>query len=272
MKIMMQVQGVGGRHTGSVFENLAKVYREEGLMGYLRGNGTNVIRIVPYSAVQFATYEYCKIKLMDPTTGSLSYVGRLISGALAGAASAIFTYPLDLVRTRLSMDQPSYSKNVKGVVQPPRMSAMMMQIWRTEGGLRGLYQGIVPTVLGLAPYVALNFTAYEFFRNIFTPAPTPTSPSPSPSIVARLACGALAGTVAQTATYPLELLRRRLQITGMKGARFQYNGMWDAWVTIIRQEGLKGLYAGMVPNYLKVVPATAVSFVTYEFTKKYLNA
>ncbi|KAJ3056456.1 hypothetical protein HK097_006775 [Rhizophlyctis rosea] len=217
MKIMMQVQGVDGRHKGTVFENLAKIYREEGMMGYLRGNGANVIRIVPYSAVQFATYEYFKIKLKDPATNKLSTLRRLAAGALAGAASA-----------------------------PPRMTAMMLQIWRTEGRLRGLYQGTIPTILGLAPYVALNFTAYEFFRNLLAPAPTPTSPAPTPSVLNRLACGALAGSVAQTATYPLELLRRRLQVTGMPGASYKYKGMWDAWTTIIRQEGVKGLYADAI--------------------------
>ena len=93
-------------------------------------------------------------------------------------------------------------------------------------------------------YVALNFTAYEFFRNLLAPPPTSTSPTPTPSVLNRLACGALAGSVAQTATYPLELLRRRLQVTGMPGSKYKYKGMWDAWTTIVRQEGVKGLYAG----------------------------
>ncbi|KAJ3292089.1 hypothetical protein HK104_005564 [Borealophlyctis nickersoniae] len=246
MKIMMQVQGPGGRHRSGVFHNLAQIYREEGFVGYLRGNGANVIRIVPYSAVQFATYEYFKVRLRHPRTKQLNTHRRLAAGALAGIASVACTYPLDLVRTRLSMDQPAYVKTRNPREKPPRMMGMMWQIWRTEGRMRGLYQGFIPTILGVTPYVAINFTAYEWFRAYFTPAPTPASPHPTPSVPARLACGALAGTVAQTATYPLELLRRRMQVTGMEGAEYKYRGMWHAVVTIVRTEGWRRLYADAI--------------------------
>jgi hypothetical protein len=60
MKILFQVQGPEPAQYRGIMGTLAKIWREEGLVGYMRGNGTNVIRIVPYSAVQFAAYEQFK--------------------------------------------------------------------------------------------------------------------------------------------------------------------------------------------------------------------
>lgn len=74
----------------------------------------------------------------------------------------------------------------------------------------------------MAPYVALNFQAYEVLRAYLTP-PGETSPS----ISRKLACGALAGSFAQTVTYPLDVLRRRMQVTQMDGVLYKYSSTWD---------------------------------------------
>ena len=94
-----------------------------------------------------------------------------------------------------------------------------------------------------------------------------------PSVVSRLIIGGIAGTVAQTLTYPLDLIRRRFQVMSLKEGSFgyQYSSTWNAFVTIIRNEGIYGLYKGCAPNYLKVAPAISVSFVTYEMSKKWLE-
>lgn len=65
----------------------------------------------------------------------------------------------------------------------------------------------------------------------------------------------------------LDVLRRRMQVTGMSSIDYKYNGTWDAVKTMVRNEGIRGLYKGMIPNYLKVAPAMGVSFVTYEWCK-----
>lgn len=63
---------------------------------------------------------------------------------------------------------------------------MTLKVMREEGGVRGLYRGIVATAMGVAPYVGINFAAYETLRGIITP------PGQS-STTRKLACGALAG-------------------------------------------------------------------------------
>jgi len=290
MKILFQIQGPSSTGYTGIWGTLAKIWREEGLVGYMRGNGTNVIRIVPYSAVQFAAYERFKNLLIIPGTNELDTPRRLTAGALAGITSVICTYPLDVVRTRLSVQSANISVTNQATVKPSNRSSTILVnsrgftvssgvnkfpgIWGTlkimyhnEGGIRALYQGLGPTLMGVAPYVALNFQSYEVLRAYFTP-PGETTPSG----VHKLACGALAGTIAQTFTYPLDVLRRRMQVNGLSEMLgYKYRNTWHAATEILKNEGARGLYKGMIPNYLKVAPAIGVSFYTYELCKSILK-
>lgn len=81
----------------------------------------------------------------------------------------------------------------------------------------------------------------------------------------------MAGAFAQTITYPLDVLRRRMQVTGMDRMGYKYKSTWHAVQCVMAEEGLKGFYKGMMPNYLKVAPAIGVSFVTYEACKDLLG-
>jgi len=120
---------------------------------------------------------------------------------------------------------------------------MTLKVMREEGGVRGLYRGIVTTAVGVAPYVGINFAAYEGLRGIITP--------PGKNNVGRkLACGALAGSISQTLTYPFDVLRRKMQVTGMQGG-LKYSGAIDALRSVVRHEGVRGLYRGLWPNLRK---------------------
>ncbi|CAO3572206.1 unnamed protein product [Mortierella alpina] len=265
MKILFQVQGPEPANYQGVIPTLRKMWAEEGFVGFMRGNGTNVIRIVPYSAVQFASYEQFKKLLMDPAKNDLDTPRRLAAGALAGLTSVAFTYPLDIVRTRLSIQSAQVGSSKEAQAALPGIWKTMVLIYTKENGIIGLYRGLGPTLTGVAPYVALNFQAYEVLRKHFTP-PGETSPT----VGMKLVCGALAGSFAQTVTYPLDVLRRRMQVTGMDAVSYKYSSTWDGVKKIIKQEGVRGLYKGMVPNYLKVAPAISISFVVYEQCKQIL--
>jgi solute carrier family 25 (mitochondrial phosphate transporter), member 23/24/25/41 len=126
-----------------------------------------------------------------------------------------FTYPLDIVRTRLSIQSAGFAALGKHEGKLPGMWATMIKMYKTEGGFLGLYRGILPTVAGVAPYVGvsnsqvqayiadfkqvgLNFMVYESIRSYFT------SPGDrNPPWYRKLAAGAISGAVAQSCTYPL---------------------------------------------------------------------
>lgn len=77
-------------------------------------------------------------------------------GGLAGITSVSFTYPLDIVRTRLSIQSASFSvlKSQTTTVKLPGMWSTVVNMYKHEGGWRALYRGIIPTVAGVAPYVS----------------------------------------------------------------------------------------------------------------------
>lgn len=171
------------------------------------------------------------------------------------------------MRTRLSIQSASFEKlGHKDVSKRlPGMWQTMMTMYKTEGGILALYRGIIPTVTGVAPYVGLNFMIYESVRQYFTP-----EGAASPSPVGKLCAGAISGAVAQTCTYPLDVLRRRFQINTMSGMGYQYKSISDALRTIFAQEGFRGLYKGIAPNLLKVAPSMASSWLSFEMTRDFL--
>ncbi|VUC21781.1 unnamed protein product [Clonostachys rosea] len=267
LKILMQIQSVGrDAYKMSVGQALKKMWQEEGWRGFMRGNGTNCIRIVPYSAVQFSSYNFYKRAIFQSPDGAdLAPLTRLVCGGIAGITSVVFTYPLDIVRTRLSIHSASFAELGSRPQQLPGMWATLVDMYKTEGGVSALYRGMIPTIAGVAPYVGLNFMVYESARSLLTP-----EGEKNPNAVRKLLAGAISGAVAQTCTYPFDVLRRRFQINTMSGLGYQYKSIFDAVRVIVSQEGIRGLYKGIVPNLLKVAPSMASSWLSFEMTRDFL--
>jgi len=113
------------------------------------------------------------------------------------------------------------------------------------------------------PYVGLNFAVYESLKDwLIKSKPLGLVEDSELSVVTRLACGGAAGIVGQTVAYPLDVIRRRMQMVGWKDASsivrgqgrnsVEYSGMVDAFRKTVRNEGYGALYKGLVPNSVKV--------------------
>ncbi|KAL7266567.1 hypothetical protein RUND412_010885 [Rhizina undulata] len=265
LKIIFQVQTPGNVSYQGVGPALMKMWREEGWRGFMRGNGTNCIRIVPYSAVQFSSYTVYKKLLLPEGQPDLTTPRRLAAGAMAGVTSVIATYPLDIVRTRLSLQSASIGSLGSHSQKLPGMFATMKNMYRMEGGFVALYRGLNPTLVGVAPYVGINFATYEAMRKFLTP-----EGEKNPGPLGKLAAGAVSGAVAQSFTYPFDVLRRRFQVNTMSGLGYQYKSIFDAIRIILTTEGIRGLYKGLLPNLLKVAPSIGSSFLSYELTRDFL--
>ena len=92
----------------------------------------------------------------------------------------------------------------------------------------------------------------------------------NPTTMGKLLAGAVSGAVAQSFTYPFDVLRRRFQVNTMSGLGYQYKGFFDAIRVIVKTEGARGLYKGLLPNLLKVAPSIGSSFASYELTRDFL--
>lgn len=269
-KIIFQVQGPGAGNYNGIFPTISKMWKEEGVVGLFRGNGINCMRIFPYQAIQFLTFQDLKNRILEKThEKNLSNGSRLIAGGIAGTISVFFTYPMDLVRTRLSIQTAQNLSNLdkskvnSQVKKPPGFWKLFTHVYKNEGGVLGLYRGFYPTTLGVAPYVAINFAVYEQIKEMW--------PNTSPMI--HLLNGAIAGAIAQTLTYPFDLLRRRFQVLTMGNNElgFKYTSVMDALITIGKKEGFRGYYKGLTANLFKVIPSMAVSWLSYESIKDAIN-
>lgn len=192
----------------------------------------------------------------------LNPVERLGAGGAAGMTACFLTYPLDFVRARLTLqggDHVAY----RGITH------CMVSVVR-ENGVRGLFKGLWPSLVGVFPYIGIDFAVYETLRTMLPPSTK--NERGDTSRTALFCCGAIAGIVGQTVAYPLDLVRRRLQVQGFSDAQYEYKGgILRTMRQIIHEEGIKGLYRGMIPNYAKVVPAVSVSFAVYEQMRKVLD-
>lgn len=275
LKILMQVQGSQKTYTG-VWQGLKYMAKSEGFRGMMKGNWTNCVRIIPNSAVKFLTYEqlsrWIARKSQDSGgDGRMTPLLRLSAGAGAGIIAMSATYPLDMVRGRLTV-QEALNKQYTGIFHCASVIAR-------EEGITALWRGWVPSVIGVIPYVGLNFAVYETLKDHVLSYYELRSEREL-SVVTRLACGALAGTVGQTVAYPLDVVRRRMQMSGWKGAQSLhanggkaviYTGMVDCFAQTVKEEGVTALFKGLWPNYVKVVPSIAIAFVTYEQLKELMG-
>ncbi|KAF2291210.1 hypothetical protein GH714_020670 [Hevea brasiliensis] len=247
-------------------------------------NGTNCARIVPNSAVKFFSYEEASkgiLWLYQQQTGNedaqLTPLLRLGAGACAGIIAMSATYPMDMVRGRLTVQTDKSPYQYRG------MFHALSTVLRKK--VHGLCTRVgFPLSLELIPYVGLNFAVYESLKDWLVKAkPFGLVQDSDLSVTTRLACGAAAGTVGQTVAYPLDVIRRRMQMVGWKDAAsivtgdgrskapLEYTGMIDAFRKTVRYEGFGALYKGLVPNSVKVVPSIAIAFVTYEVVKDILG-
>lgn len=249
IKLLFQVQAVpsSGERAGaytSVRQAWLRIYREEGFRAFWKGNGANVVRIFPYTAVQMAANDQYK-RFAAPDQESLLVAQRLAAGASAGVTATLVTHPLDVVRLRMSLQGRAY----------PGIWPTMSKMVRTEGAL-SLYKGLSPAIVGIAPYAAITFSCYDLLKQQFYADREQSAPG-------NLAMGGLSGTVAATICYPLDTIRRRMQMAGTL-----YSGQMNAFLKIWQREGLLGFYCGYAANSLKIIPSSGIRFVTYEWCKQ----
>uniref|UniRef100_A0A6V7QWS0 Uncharacterized protein n=1 Tax=Ananas comosus var. bracteatus TaxID=296719 RepID=A0A6V7QWS0_ANACO len=252
VKLLMQTHSLraaqgGGKKGFGFAEAITMIGKDEGIRGYWKGNLPQVIRIIPYSAVQLFSYEVYK-KLFRKKDGELSVLGRLVAGACAGMTSTLVTYPLDVLRLRLAVEPGSRT-----------MSQVALNMLREEG-LASFYGGLGPSLIGIAPYIAVNFCMFDLVKKSL---PERYQRRPETSLATAL----VSATLATLMCYPLDTVRRQMQ---MKGS--PYNTILDAFPGIVERDGLIGLYRGFVPNALKTLPNSSIKLTAFDTVKGLISA
>ncbi|GAX72706.1 hypothetical protein CEUSTIGMA_g162.t1 [Chlamydomonas eustigma] len=277
IKIRFQVQlepltaSKASKYTG-IRQALTTVFKEEGIQGLWRGTVPGLLMTVPYTAVQFVALQQCKeaaavLGLTSSEIKSSSLVS-FSSGAIAGAAATVASYPFDLLRTTLAAQgEPKVYCNMfeagQGIIK--------------QHGLIGLYRGLGVTLVEIMPYAALQFGLYDMFTEAWQESrhsrKGTSLEGPRVDGLAHFSAGLLAGLFAKLASHPLDVVKKRYQVAGLQrslsyGARietdFALQRLHEGLHGILRTEGFAGLWKGSGPSILKAGPAAAITFTAYE--------
>jgi len=284
--ILMQVQSMrpnkftDGRtpNNQSLAASLRKIAQEEGPRGFWRGNGATMVHRFPYTAVTFYTNAHLRAQLQR--SSALPEQARLLLAGAGSASLAVVTcYPLDVVKTRLvaQTGRQYYS----GIVDAVR------KIVRDESVL-GLYRGLGTTLVCVVPSLALNFTLYEDFFALYAGLG-------APPCLHQLLAGGSSGAAASALTFPVDLLRRQMQLVGLGGRPPVYASTFQAvqhiyktgYSAVDHQQqqrliqwyldltgrigkrhigaalGVREFFRGLVPELLKVTPHSAIMFCAH---------
>jgi len=242
---------------------LKLTYTQDGLFSLWRGNSATMARVVPMAAIQFMAHDQYK-KLLGVGNGTPktenTHKLHFLAGSLAGMTGQSLTYPLDRARAVMAVTKVGEYRNIAHVFQT---------IVEREGWFP-LYRGFTPTMVGIIPYAGTSFSTYEMLKRHWTEkAKAQGLDPPGPTPVQRIMSGGVAGLLGQAASYPLDIVRRRMQTARQMGVdESRYRTITGTLRNVLRKEGIrKGWYKGLSMNFIKGPIASGICFMTVDYFK-----
>lgn len=245
------------------------LWLQGGIKAFYVGNGLNVLKVFPESAMKFGSFEaakrfFARIEGVDDVS-QISKVSTYLAGGFGGVVSQFAVYPVDTLKFR--MQRSKLDGSLQG-------NALLIQTAKDlfhEGGLRVFYRGILAGVSGIFPYAALDLGTFQTIKTWLIKREAKRSGLSEDEVKLPnymvLSLGALSGSFGATVVYPINSLRTRLQAQGTYAHPYTYNGFFDVFKKTVAREGYAGLYKGLVPNLAKVAPAVSISYFVYENLK-----
>lgn len=253
----------------NLFELIKTIACNQGLKGFWKGNFVNILRTAPFKAINFYAYDtYRKELLKMSGNEETTNFERFIAGAASGITATILCIPMDTIRTK--MVAPG-GEALGGVI------GAFSHMIRTEGFF-SLYKGLVPSIISVAPSGAVFYGVYDILKSAYLHSPEGRKRVQQMSEqghnvnaldqmelgpMRTLLYGAIAGTCAEAATYPFEVVRRQLQLQ----VQSKKLSAIATCARIVEQGGVPALYAGLIPSLLQVLPSAAISYFVYELMK-----
>jgi len=269
VKLLLQVQDASvqiGKAPGATLKYngfldcMSRVYKEQGMISYWRGNWANVLRYFPTQALNFAfkeKYQKLFVRHDKKTDFWKFFAGMLASGGAAGATSMCVVYPLDFARTRLGADvgRGAAERQFLG------LSDCLKKTYKSDG-LFGLYRGFGVSVAGIIVYRAAFFGFFDTTKALIYDDPTKSN------MFVTFAIGFSVETAAGIIAYPFDTVRRRMMMqAGRKD--IIYKSTTDCWKKIWVNEGPRAYYKGCFSNVLRGTGG-AIVLVMYDEMQKAL--
>lgn len=282
IKTQLQVTSVtnnGSRvsFSGSI-DCARKTINSNGVFGLYRGFLTNFLGAIPRTAIRFATFERIADYMQGdenpttprsqrkPLTPLQSFSAGLISGVIE---AVIIIVPMTTLQVKLISDLnrevPQYTRGMMHAI-----SSIVK-----EEGLNGLYRGASPTILKIAFNISFRFLMYNELVAFFQKQMKENAKAKEWALsdnasfsVSSMAAGSIAGAVTVLANQPIDVVKSNMQSVN---ASIRYKSSIDCLQKIAKEEGVKGLYRGLVPRLNRVVLETSLSFTFFEILSRQLN-
>lgn len=177
---------------------------------------------------------------------------RFTLGSIGGAVGATAVYPIDLVKTRM---QNQRAGSFIGELMYRNSFDCCKKVIRHEGFF-GLYRGLVPQLMGVAPEKAIKLTVNDFVRDKFM------DKNGNLPLYGEIISGACAGASQVIFTNPLEIVKIRLQVAGEIASGSKISAL-----SVVKELGLFGMYKGAKACFLRDIPFSAIYFPAYAHTK-----
>ncbi|KAJ3182786.1 hypothetical protein HK101_009885 [Irineochytrium annulatum] len=252
------ISGEVPRYT-SIGNTFVRVYSEQGMGAFWRGNLTNCIRYFPTQALNLASKDF--FKNMFPKYSPKKefwpfFAVNMASGGLAGAFSLAFVYPLDYARTRLASDVGKGKRQFTGLFD------CLVKTANGPKGFFSLYQGFGVSVAGIIPYRGVQFGLNDTIKGL-----NPWDKDVTFLGIATKWAGAQFSVIMSGyVTYPFDTVRRRLQMQAEKPVDQRlYSGAVDCFTKILKNEGTAALFKGAGANILRGTGAALVLVIYGEF-------
>ncbi|WRT63224.1 uncharacterized protein IL334_000127 [Kwoniella shivajii] len=186
-------------------------------------------------------------------------IKSFLSGGFGGISCVLVGHPFDLTKTRLQTASPG---TYTGAIDVVRKTI-------AQDGIKGMYRGITPPILGVTPIFAISFWGYDVGKRLVY-SMTPDRTSPHLSIAELAFAGAFSAVPATLVAAPAERVKVLLQVQGQGGSSL-YNGPVDVVKKLYAEGGLRSLFRGTVATLARDGPGSAVYFATYELLKRQLS-
>ncbi|XP_010422099.1 PREDICTED: uncharacterized protein LOC104707444 [Camelina sativa] len=234
------------------------IISERGVSGLYWGIASNIASSAPISALYTFTYESIKGALLPLFPKEYCSLTHCVAGGSASIATSFIFTPSERIKQQMQVS--SHYRNcwnaLVGIIQ--------------KGGLLSLYAGWTAVLCRNIPHSIIKFYVYENMKQMVLPSLGPLSQSAQPTTLQTLICGGLAGSAAAFFTTPFDVVKTRLQ-TQIPGSRNQHPSVYQTLQSIRKQEGLRGLYRGLIPRLVMYMSQGAIFFASYEFYKSVLS-
>lgn len=254
--VKVRLQTTSGVYSGAL-DAASKIFKTEGPRAFYKGTLTPLLGVGACVSIQFGTFGALKRYFDAKNSGSpLTNSQLYVSGAIAGAANSIIVGPVEHIRIRLQT-QSDVKKTYNGPLDAAR------KIY-AQGGLRSLYRGFGPTLLRESHGTGAYFFTYESLLRY----DMETNHRRREDIPAWKLCtfGAAAGYSMWLTSYPVDVVKSRLQTDGFGSTRVFRNSI-DCLRQTVAQGGIKALFRGFSPVLVRAAPANAATFLCYEYSR-----